>query len=232
MASTPANAQADTPMSIPSETPMPTDTATPDATPTPTETPAPVKTPTPQCGTPAALRIDDATLQQRGCATGGLEKWSGYYQQFDNGWMLMSYDQKANKKRRILAFANDRQVWQVYYDPEYLPRMSDDAQKANWYWPCAQAIKHSETQPPERSGLPWRGFGRVWCDFKPIRNALGNVPIGSGQEKQASATSQAFENGCVVKFGGKVYVIVFRASEMSKSVDEGATAWMRPGRWK
>lgn len=222
----------------PSETPLPSRTPTPSHTPAPSETPLPEATPTPtetstpQCGIATAIRISEADQTTLGCATGGLERWNGYSQLFDGGRMLLSYDQNANKKRRIVAIADDRRAWQVYYDPEYVPRMDDTTKPAMYYWPCARAIKPGETQPPERSGLPWRGFGRVWCDYAEIQEALGRVPIGAGEEKPATARSQAFENGRVLQFDGKVYVIVFTGSETAKTVDEGATAWMRPGSWK
>jgi hypothetical protein len=61
---------------------------------------------------------------------------------------------------------------------------------------------------PEQSGIPWRGFGRVWCESYEIQQALGRVRPGAAEILEY-ASLQTYERGRAFAFGGRTHVIFF-----------------------
>jgi hypothetical protein len=58
----------------------------------------------------------------------------------------------------------------------------------NWY-----TCERAPGQRPEKSGVPWRGFGKVWCDHPEVRRALGKA--AGYEEADIDASFQDYSRG-------------------------------------
>jgi hypothetical protein len=107
-------------------------------------------------------------------------------QQFANGVMIIFA--KSDKgfeagSEFVFALAEGGRAWRSADTFVETSKMAD-----NWY-----TCQRSPGQRPEKSGVPWRGFGKVWCDHSEVRTALGKT---SGyEEADINASFQDFERG-------------------------------------
>ena len=170
---------------------------------------APGNTNPPNCvqANPFGLNANQLTRLQ--CSSDNLvrSRWV-VYQRFQRGFLII-FDgpanddfRRANQKRKFYALADDGRVWRVFYENEQVIQTTS-SNPNDWYSSCAAAGRGKR---PKDSGLPWRGFGRVWCDYPEIRNALGNVQLGNDEEKDTAAF-QSYSEGRVFQFRGRTYAI-------------------------
>jgi hypothetical protein len=154
--------------------------------PTPTPVPSPTAVPSP---TPCAIAVqpdlsdfwDEGEL---GCPMiPGQVAISTAYAPFEGGQMLWRGDTDT-----IYVLYNDGR-WESY---------PNEWQQSAQEYSCGE-----EASPP----TPIRGFGRVWCDHPPVREALGAV---TAYEIGDSASAvQDFGNGTILvaPFGGRFIFI-------------------------
>ncbi len=131
------------------------------------------------------------TLTQQamlGVATAPLVKdRSVVIEWFQNGVMVVfakaakGFD--ASGGEYIFALANNGGAWRVADTFVETSKNSD-----NWY-----TCDRKPGQRPEKSGVPWRGFGKAWCEHPEIRAALGGTR--SYEESDLTASFQSFERG-------------------------------------
>lgn len=136
-------------------------------------------------------------------------------ERFENGVMLVfaksdkGFDVAGGEY--IFALAKDGHAWRVADTFVETSKNSD-----TWYT-C-------EVKPglrPERSGVPWRGFGKAWCDHAEIRTALGNAR--SYEESDIDASFQDYQMGRAFQLSdwrgipawnsAKIYVILLQSSD-------------------
>lgn len=67
----------------------------------------------------------------------------------------------------VFALADDGRAWRIKDTFVETSKNPDD-----WYT-CGR----KPGLRPERSGIPWRGFGKAWCDNSQMRDALGFAKI-------------------------------------------------------
>lgn len=135
-------------------------------------------------------------MQRLGCASEYVATRTAVYQRFENGMMVIfagpgdSWGEGA-----IIVLANDGRAWRStdsFVDTSSNP---DD-----WY-----ACERRPGQRPEQSGIPWRGFGKSWCDNPEIRAALGYARSG---EEVAQGAFEIHEMGRVFQIaGGRAYIV-------------------------
>jgi hypothetical protein len=87
----------------------------------------------------------------------------------------------------LYALAADGRAWKL--KDIFVETTSD---RRGWYDCDAQS-----TQGPEVTGVPWRGFGKVWCAYPDVKQALGKAL--SREETGISASFQSFELGRAFK---------------------------------
>jgi hypothetical protein len=192
VAAAPADAASQTVQpDLPTATPRPSATATPRATftPPPTTTPSPTPTPLPTpCPDLSPYGLSDQQMKRLGCpAQGFVANRAVVIQRFEKGVMIIYakpnnvFDNKGGGL--IYALANDGRAW----------RMTDtfietSADHRTWY-----ACNVKSNDGPEATGIPWRGFGKVWCAYPDVRAALGKAR--SAEEGGTSAAFQSYEHG-------------------------------------
>jgi hypothetical protein len=180
---------------MPTITPRPSATATPRATLTPTPTIMPSLTPTPSptpCPDLSPYGLSTEQMKRLGCpAQGFIANRAAVIQRFEKGVMIIFakpnnvFDNKGGGL--IYALANDGRAW----------RMTDtfietSADRRTWY-----ACNVKSNDGPETTGVPWRGFGKVWCAYPDVRTALGKAR--SAEEGGMSASFQSYEKGRAFK---------------------------------
>lgn len=188
-------------MDVPIQTPDPSQ---------PTETPEPIASPVPVAvatDTPEALscriasrwQLSQTQLADLGCPISRpVDSRTVATQRFERGFMVIFDDdsnssfQTPNQKRKFFALADDGRAWRTYFDPENtLQTTSPNAD--DWYTCNAQAGRK-----PQESGVPWRGFGMVWCTYSDISVALGSVVVSpDNYEALGYAAFQDYERGRV-----------------------------------
>lgn len=165
----------------------PTYTAPPPHTALPhTATAKPVTTPTP-CVDKSPYNLDTGQIAKTGCST---QDWVSnrnvVIQRFERGVMIIFakpndvFDNQGGGA--IYVLVNDHRAWRVTDTFVETSSNPDD-----WY-----ACERRAGQRPENSGIPWRGFGKVWCEYPEISAAIGNV---RSAETLSSASFQSYENG-------------------------------------
>jgi hypothetical protein len=172
----------------PPNTPVPTDRPTPANTPVPTDRPTPANTPEPTaCPDPSPYGLNAAQISRLGCSTQGwVSSRNVVIQRFENGVMVIFakpsnvFDNKGGGA--IYALANDHRVWRI--TDTFVETSSDPD---DWY-----ACQRKPGQRPEKSGIPWRGFGKAWCEHPEVRTALGNA---RSAELVSSSSFQSYESG-------------------------------------
>ncbi len=108
-------------------------------------------------------------------------------QRFANGVMLVfaksdqGFDPSGGEF--IFALAGDGRAWRIVDTFVEKSKFPDD-----WYT-CDRA----PGLRPERSGVPWRGFGKAWCEHPEVRAALGSARWY--EEAEITAAFQSFERG-------------------------------------
>ena len=135
-------------------------------------------------------------------------------ERFEHGVMLM-FAQAGNVYKSgegfIFALASDGRVWRVRDTFVETSKNPDD-----WY-----ACERKPGLRPERSGIPWRGFGKAWCDNPDIRAALGLAKIYEDVDPDASF--QYYERGLAFRLAdwkgypgwksNQVYVVYYAISK-------------------
>lgn len=171
----------------------------------PTLQPTPSAVPT-LCPDTSPYRMDPARMAKLGCLSSDyVPSRFVVTQQFDNGIMIVFDDvsnsdfKKLNQKRKFYALANDGRAWRVYYDREDVPQTTSP-NPADWYSCDKRAGR------PETNGVPWRGFGLVWCGHRDIRTALGAVRRGAAEIKE-SAAFQSYYTGRVFTLNGRTFIV-------------------------
>jgi hypothetical protein len=108
-------------------------------------------------------------------------------ERFQNGVMIVfaksdkGFDSSGGEY--IFALAKDGRAWRAADTFVETSKNSDD-----WY-----TCQRKPGQRPEKSGVPWRGFGKAWCDHPEIQTALGNTR--GYEEADITASFQSFERG-------------------------------------
>lgn len=149
----------------------------------------PVLPAAPPTGTvPFGYALTATQLQLLGPATAPLvTERSVVVESFQNGVMVVfaksatGFD--ASGGEYIFALARDGSAWRAADTFVEKSKNSDD-----WY-----TCDRKPGQRPEKSGVPWRGFGKVWCEHPEIRTALGGTK--SYEESDLTASFQSFERG-------------------------------------
>ncbi len=112
-------------------------------------------------------------------------------QRFDRGVMLIfakandAFDKTGGEF--IFALVNDGRAWRVKDTFIETSKNPDD-----WY-----TCERKPGLRPERSGIPWRGFGKAWCEHSEVREALGAAK--SYEENDLEAAFQVYEKGRAIQ---------------------------------
>jgi len=168
--------------------------------------------------------LSQQIAQQLGCtSTGYVPSRAVVTQGFERGFMIIFTDDHNGwgEILPVYAFADDGRVWRV---KRAWGQPSDVAANGN------SASQYSCDRPnadirPEQSGIPWRGFGKVWCEVSDIRQALGRVRPGAAEIPEAASFEQ-FQTGRALAFGGHTYVAFFSDAAKVASTDNDLL-----GRW-
>ncbi|MCL5995779.1 MAG: hypothetical protein M1546_06950, partial [Chloroflexi bacterium] len=108
--------------------------------------------------------------------------------------------QTLNKERKYYVLAADGRAWRLFFEREDVIQVTTT--NPDDQYTCDKA----PGKRPAESGVPWRGFGRVWCGHDDIRMAVGHVKPGA-DEILTTAAFQSFDNGRAFSVHGKTYVI-------------------------
>jgi hypothetical protein len=113
----------------------------------------------------------------------------------------------------ILALAKDGHAWRV------ADTFVETSKNTDTWYTC-------DSKPglrPERSGIPWRGFGKAWCEHTEIRNAVGNAR--SYEESDIDASFQDYQLGRAFRVSdwrgipgwnsAQTYVVLLQSSDPS-----------------
>jgi eukaryotic-like serine/threonine-protein kinase len=145
---------------------------------------------------PSALGLNENQMKRMGCA----RSYSGnrtVVMQYFNGGMMIIFAGTGNEWRiggDVLVLTNSGFAWRV---TERFVQTSTN--QDTWY-----SCNGVAGQRPEQSGIPWRGFGKVWCENSNIRQSLGNATSG---EMVGNGVFELYENGRGVTAGGRTYAI-------------------------
>ncbi len=160
-----------------------------------TETPAPrisIPTVTPTLVVAGSDALTDAQLSRLGPPVAPVdESRPAILQRFAHGVMIIFAKSdkgfNAGGSEFIFALADDGRAWRSTDTFVETSKMAD-----NWY-----TCERAPGQRPEKSGVPWRGFGKLWCDHPEVRTALGKAT--GYEEADIEATLQDFERGRSIK---------------------------------
>lgn len=200
----------------PSLQPQPTWSPTPSLAPmfTPTALPVPTITPAPASAAANPFHLAPAQLAALGNATEPfVAKRQVVVQRFERGVMLIFaqtgnvFDQRGGEF--IFALANDGRAWRIKDTFVETSKNPDD-----WY-----TCERKPGLRPERSGIPWRGFGKAWCHYPDVRAALGFAKIY--EDSDGTAAFQSYERGRALQLAdwkgypgwknGQVYLVFYSA---------------------
>jgi hypothetical protein len=166
--------------------PAPQFTAAPTLAAIPSATNAPTIAPTATVANP--YHLSDTQIARLGNSTQPfVASRSVVLQRFANGVMLVfaksdkGFD--ASGGEFIFALTKDGRAWRIADTFVETSKNPD-----SWYTCDAKPGLR-----PERSGVPWRGFGKAWCDHPEVRAALGNAR--SYEESEIDASFQAYAMG-------------------------------------
>ncbi len=205
----------------PQSTPVPTRAATSAATLTVTTT----ATAAPAIADTSPYHLSDTQLVQLGDSTQPfVASRSVVLERFANGVMLVfaksdkGFDNSGGEF--IFALTKDGRAWRIADTFVETSKNPD-----SWY-----TCDRKPGLRPERSGVPWRGFGKAWCDHPEVRAALGSAR--SYEESDIDASFQAYERGRAFQLSdwrgipgwnsAKVYVVLLDSSDPN----------FAPGRWE
>lgn len=161
-------------------------------------------------------RLSDAQLAQLGNPTQPFAlNRSVVLERFANGVMLVfaksdkGFD--ASGGEFIFALTKDARAWRIADTFVETSKNPD-----SWYTCDAKPGLR-----PERSGIPWRGFGKAWCDHPEVRAALGNAR--SYEESDIDTSFQQYERGRAFQLSdwrgipgwnrAKVYIVILDSSD-------------------
>lgn len=172
------------PTATPTLAPMPTPTnlfpLPPNGTPPPSPSPLPAVTLAPSDLPSASASLGSAVGPRVPARPIVLER-------FANGVMIVfaKSDQgfAPSGGEFIFALVKDGRAWRIADTFVQKSGFADD-----WYT-CDRA----PGQRPEKSGVPWRGFGKAWCEHPEVRAALGRAT--GYEEAEITASFQSFERG-------------------------------------
>lgn len=156
---------------------------------TPQVQPAPALPPPPSPSVTIApgYPLSSAQLALLGAATSPRLERSVVIERFQNGVMVVfakaSQGFDVTGGEFIFALAKDGSAWRIADTFVETGKNSDD-----WY-----TCERKPGQRPERSGVPWRGFGKAWCEHSEVRAALGSAR--GYEESEITASLQSFERG-------------------------------------
>lgn len=151
---------------------------------------ASIPTVTPTLETSSTYQLSPAQLARLGPPTAPfVSSRQAILQRFVHGVMIIFA--ASNKgfdsgSEYILALANDTTDTLAWRSADTFVETSKMAD--NWY-----TCEPAPGQRPESSGIPWRGFGKVWCDHPEVRRALGNA--AGYEEPDIEASFQDYERG-------------------------------------
>jgi hypothetical protein len=153
---------------------------------------------------------------QLGCpAQGFVTSRRVIIQRFQNGVMVI-FAKPSNRFDNtggafIYALADDGIVWRV--EDTFIETSSNSR---TWY-----TCESTSSQGPDKTGVPWRGFGKMWCEHPVVRRALGKAL--SAEQSGMSASFQSYELGRAFQvfdwrsFPGwdsrSVYIVYFESVE-------------------
>lgn len=192
-----------------SVTPTPTASPTPHIPPTMTPTARP--TPCDTQSNPYAITPRQA--RQIGCPGQAFVPTRGVVvQQFEGGLMIVFDDpvnddfQAPGKQRKSYVLANDGRAWRVYFDSDDVPQITS-SNPDDWY-----SCEAAPGVDPAASGVPWRGFGLIWCTYPQIRQALGWV---LENEVKTTASFQSYYLGRAFQLAdqAEIYLVYLDADE-------------------
>lgn len=191
----------------------PTRTAAPAVTPT-VATPEPTAAPTIADTSP--YHLSTTQLAQIGNSMQPfVASRAVVIQRFANGVMLVfaksdkGFDPSGGEF--IFALTRDSRAWRI------ADTFVETSKNPDTWYTC-------EGKPglrPERSGVPWRGFGKAWCDHPEVRAALGNARLY--EEADITAAFQSYARGRAFQLSDwhgiqgwsndKVYVVILDSSD-------------------
>ncbi len=140
------------------------------------------------CARASALTLDPGQLQGVGCPSQALVPARRVMvQTFERGIMVLFLrNNSALNGGVIYALASDGHAWRISDTWASASRNRD-----TWY-----SCRAAPGQSPAQSGVPWRGFGRAWCNDQALASALGAAVT---EESDARAAFQAHANGRVFR---------------------------------
>lgn len=169
----------------PTHTPALSSTETPTAIPTDTPTPTITPTPTP-CPDTSPYGLSPNQMARLGCAAQGfVSSRKIVIQRFERGVMIIfakpnnTFDNKGGAF--IYALTTDGRVWRMI--DSYIETSPN---RPTWY-----SCDVKSNDGPEITGVPWRGFGKAWCSYPDVRQALGRAV--TAEEGDISASFQSYE---------------------------------------
>ncbi len=136
------------------------------------------------CARASALVIDPEQLRGLGCPSQALVTARRVFvQKFERGIMVLFLrNNTALNGGAIYALANDGRAWRISDTWASASRNRD-----TWY-----SCRAAPGQTPAQSGVPWRGFGRAWCNDPALAEALG---AAIDEEADARAAFQVYTSG-------------------------------------
>ena len=171
-----------------------------------------ISQPSPSPALPNPYHLSTTQLAQLGNPTEAFAaKRQVVLQRFERGVMFI-FAQAGNVFAQngggfVFALTSDGRAWRVKDTFVETSKNPDD-----WY-----TCERKPGLRPERSGIPWRGFGKAWCDNPEIRATLGNAKIYEDVDPDASF--QSYERGFAFQLADwkgypgwkidKVYVVYF-----------------------
>jgi len=145
-------------------------------------------------------------------------------ERFANGVMLVfaqsdkGFD--AGGGEFIFALTKDARAWRIVDTFVETSKNPD-----SWYTCDAKAGLR-----PERSGVPWRGFGKAWCDHPEVRAALGNAR--SYEEADITGSFQAYQFGRAFQLSDWRGVPGWDAEEVYVVILDSSDPSFAAGRWE
>lgn len=142
----------------------------------------------PECRDSSPYQLSQDQLAQLGCpGQGFITSRKIILQRFQNGVMVIfakpnnTFDNKGGGF--IYVLANDGRAWRAV--DTFVERSSN---RSSWY-----ACQSKSSNGPETTGVPWRGFGKAWCEHTAVREALGRAQ--SAELTGSTASFQSYDLG-------------------------------------
>lgn len=145
-------------------------------------------------------------------------------ERFVNGIMLVfaksdkGFD--AGGGEYIFALAKDGQAWRA------TDTFVETSKNTDTWYTC-------DLKPglrPERSGVPWRGFGKAWCDHSEIRTALGNAK--SYEEADIDSSFQDYAKGRAFQLSDWRGIPGWTTAKVYAVIIDSGDANFASGRWQ